>query len=212
LQSDIKAVIFDLDGTLYVSNELGGEISRVACRYLAELKGITSDDAEALIRQTKETLSQASCSDATLSQAILALGGDLRALHNRFADEIHPRNYLARNQRVMELLKALGERFEVYLYTNNNRRLSAEIMSQLGISGIFRRVFTIEDSWRPKPDRESLENILRKIDKKPGECLFVGDRYDVDLRLPATLGCSVFLVNSVVELLSLAKLLSKENL
>jgi putative hydrolase of the HAD superfamily len=212
LQSDIKAVIFDLDGTLYVSNGLGGEISRVACRYLAELKGITSDEAEALIRQTKETLSQASCSDATLSQAILALGGDLRALHNRFADEIYPRNYLTRNQRVVELLKALGGRFEIYLYTNNNRRLSAEIMNQIGVSGIFRHVFTIEDSWRPKPDRDSLENILRMIGKKPGECLFVGDRYDVDLRLPATLGCSVFLVNSVVELLSIAKLLSKENL
>lgn len=212
MQNEIKALVFDLDGTLYVNNDLGARISDVACRYLAEMKGISADEADALIRQTKESLSASTNYDCTLSHAIMALGGDLRALHNRFAEEIRPREFLSLDRRVVDLLKSLGENFELYLYTNNNRRLSVGIMELIGVNGLFRRVFTIEDSWRPKPDRDSLETILQLIDKKPGECLFVGDRYDVDLRLPATMGCAVFLVNSVVELLSLAKLLSKENL
>lgn len=212
MQNEMKALVFDLDGTLYVNNDLGMKISSVAGRYLADMKGVTQDEADALIRQTKESLSRSSGCDSTLSHAIMALGGDLRALHNRFAEEIRPRNFLACDRRVVDLLQNLGENFELYLYTNNNRRLSTAIMDLIGVSGLFRRVFTIEDFWRPKPDRDSLETILNVIDRKPGECLFIGDRYDIDLRLPATMGCAVFLVNSVVELLSLAKLLSKENL
>lgn len=208
----MKSLIFDLDGTLYVSKELGKGISSVACRYIADMKGVTHDEADELIRQTKENLSRSSGFDSTLSQTIMALGGDLRALHNRFAEEIRPKDFLTRNRLVVDLLQTLGENFELYLYTNNNRRLSTAIMDQIGVSGLFRRVFTIEDSWRPKPDRDSLETILGVIGSKPGECLFIGDRYDIDLRLPATMGCAVFLVNSMVDLLSLAKLTSKENL
>lgn len=210
MQNEMKALVFDLDGTLYVNNDLGMKISSVACRYLADMKGVTHDEADALIRQTKENLSRSSGFDSTLSHAIMALGGDLRALHNRFAEEIRPQSFLSRDRRVVDLLQTLSENFELYLYTNNNRRLSTAIMDLIGVSGLFRRVFTIEDFWRPKPDRDSLETILNVIDRKPGECLFIGDRYDIDLRLPATMGCAVFLVNSVVELLSLAKLLSKE--
>ena len=212
MQSDIKALIFDLDGTLYKNDDLGLEISRAACRYLADLKGIRTSEAETLIRQTKQELSRAGGCDSTLSHTILALGGDLRTLHSRFADEIHPGDFVGRDRRVVALLQALGEQFELYLYTNNNRQISAAIMERIGVNGLFRKIFTIEDSWRPKPDRDSLEAILNMIGRTPGECMFVGDRYDVDLRLPASMGSAVFLVPTMVELLSLAKILSKENL
>ena len=111
---------------------------------------------------------------------------------------------------MIELLKALGEKFELFIYTNNNRSLSARIMDLLGFSGLFRQAFTIETSWRPKPDRATLENILAEIGRKPIECLFVGDRYDIDLRLPAEMGCGIFLVKSVEELFPLCKLTCEE--
>ena len=108
--------------------------------------------------------------------------------------------------RVTGLLGQLAQRFELVLYTNNNRALSGRIMAQLGVGGFFHRVFTIEDSWQPKPDRTALALILEAIGKKPGEILFVGDRYEVDLQLPASLGCPVHEARSVEELLELAKL------
>jgi len=42
----------------------------------------------------------------------------------------------------------------------------------------------------------------------PAEALFVGDRYDVDLRLPEQRGCPVYLSRSVEQLLRLEELLS----
>jgi putative hydrolase of the HAD superfamily len=76
-------------------------------------------------------------------------------------------------------------------------------MSTLGIGGFFSRVFTIEDSWTPKPDRRVLEQILGEIGQSAGDCLFVGDRYDIDLKIPEEMGAQVRLVGRIEELLAL---------
>ncbi len=210
-QGDIKALVFDLDGTLYTSAPLGAEIMLSAERYIAELKGVGREDAELLLRGAKNNLTAAGGFEATLSMACLELGGDLRELHRRFSIEVRPERFLARDERVADFLKTLGRRFELYVYTNNNRRLSAAIMEILGVAGLFRQVFTIEDTWRPKPDRDALEDIFRRIGRQPDECLFVGDRYDVDLRLPAAMGCAVCLVSTTEELFHLCTLSNEEN-
>lgn len=211
MHGDIRALLFDLDGTLYVNNDLGREINLSACRYLAGLKGISAAAADALLRESRQWLSAVSGVDSTLSRACMELGGDIVELHRHFAAEVRPERFLTRDGRVVELLAALGGRFELHIYTNNNRALADRIMELLGIAGLFRQVFTIEDTWRPKPDRATLDKILRQIGREPAECLFIGDRYDIDLRLPAAMGCAVFLANSVQELLNLYKLTIEEN-
>jgi putative hydrolase of the HAD superfamily len=212
LHSDIKALVFDLDGTLYASAPLGREIMLSAVGYVADLKGVGGEEAERLIRETKKRLTTAGGREATLSHASIELGGDLRELHRRFAEEIRPELFLSRSGSVAELLRTLGARFELYLYTNNNRFLAEKIMALIGVAGIFRQVFSIEDTWRPKPDRTGLVELFRRIGRRPDECLFVGDRYDVDLRLPAEMGCAVYLVKTTDDLQHLCTLLNGESI
>jgi putative hydrolase of the HAD superfamily len=209
---DLRALVFDLDGTLYVNNDLGREIHLCACRYIAELKGTTVAEAGELVRETKKKLSAANGIDSTLSHACMEMGGDLKEIHRRFADEIMPEQFLSIDERVVTLLQSLGSKYELLIYTNNNRPLSTRIMEAIGVAGLFRHILTIEDYWQPKPDRETLEKIYLAIGRKPAECLFIGDRYDIDLRLPAALGSTVFLAKSVEELLPLNKLLHGEDL
>lgn len=212
LQADLKAIVFDLDGTLYTSSTLGSEIEACAGRHIAALKGIEVKEAERLIRDTRKRISAVSGVDTSLSHACMELGANLEELHVRFAAEIDPRPHITRDERAPALLKALSGRFDIYLYTNNNRRLSARIMKLIGVSGLFKEIFTIEDTWRPKPDRSTLEFIFRAIGSEPSGCMFVGDRYDIDLRLPAEMGSAVYLAKSMEDLLSLAKIMYEENL
>ncbi len=199
----VKAIIFDLDGTLYVNAGLAQEIKASSTRYIASLSGVDDADARFLIEDTQERLSAVSGRETTLSAACMELGGDIRQLHNHFAAEIKPELFLERNEGLVKILGRLANGFDLYLYTNNNRFLCGRIMKSLGISEFFRAVFTIEDCWRPKPDVCTLEKIFADIGRLPAECLFIGDRYDVDLRLPATFGSPVFLVRNVQELMSL---------
>lgn len=212
MHSEIKALVFDLDGTLYVNADVGRQISLAACRYVAELRGMDVAGAEKLLRETRKRMSAKSDMEPPLSRVCMELGGDIRELHRRFADEVEPERFLSRDERVVNLLRALGAKFELFIYTNNNRRISSRVMGLIGVAELFKKVVTIEDSWRPKPDRTALEELFRTIGREPAECLFIGDRYDVDLRLPAAMGCAIFLATSVEELFPLGKLLHEENL
>lgn len=200
----LRAIVFDLDGTLYQDDRLGEEVNLSACRYIASLKGISPAKAGALLQEARDALTG---SGGTLSRAVLALGGNLEGLHQSLSRDVHPEGMLAVDDRVTELLERLAAEFELHLYTNNNRELSGRIMARIGVCGIFGRVFTIEDYWRPKPDRAALLGILEAIGKKPAQVLFVGDRYEVDLALPASMGCAIWEARTVEELLALTKLL-----
>lgn len=202
---NVRAIIFDLDGTLYQNEVIGDEVNRTACRYVAELKGVTEAAAFQLVEEERIRHRE---TGGTLSRAIESLGGTLEGLHERFAEEVHPEGILSVDPRVPGLLERLSRCFELVIYTNNNRRLSGRIMKEIGVDSFFTHRFTIEDFWRPKPDREAILSILETIGRRPEETLFVGDRYDVDLKLPAALGCSVCEAQTVDELLALEKLLS----
>jgi len=203
LKESLRAIVFDLDGTLYHDELLGEEVHQSACRYVASLRGVSAGEAEGLLREARSCTAGGA---GTLSRATVALSGDLKELHRRFNEEVHPEGLLRPDPRVTRMLGQLAGRYDLILYTNNNRALSGRIMAQLGVGGFFTRVFTVEDSWRPKPDRPELLGILDAIGREPGETLFVGDRYEVDLELPASLGCAVHEVKSVEELLELGEL------
>lgn len=200
----VRAIVFDLDGTLYVDDRLGEEVHQSACRYVADIRGISPSQARDALLEARSCPSD---SGGTLSRAVEALGGTLQELHRHFSEDVHPEILLSPDPRVQRLLERLKERYELHVYTNNNRSLSARIMAQLGIGGYFRKVFTIEDSWRPKPDREVLTGILQTIGRRPEETLFVGDRYRVDLELPQSLGCAILETRTVEELLTLGQML-----
>lgn len=174
-----------------------------ASRFIARLKGIEPDAAADLIRETRTRLSTASGVDTSLTSVCSELGGSPQQFHEAITPAVTPELYLKPDERLVNLLAFLKKRYELYVYTNNNRTLSGRTLSVLGISGLFNGVFTIEDSWRPKPDRSALRSILSSIGRLPEECLFVGDRYDIDLRLPAEMGSAVMLISSIDDLFRL---------
>ncbi len=203
--SRITSIIFDLDGTLYGSPEFALEINRVGSQGLALQLGIDPERADRLLSGAKTAILELTGLEATLSAACKELGGDLRQLHGYLAGHVSPETYLAPDDRVVEMLKRLGRDYALYIYTNNNRSLTESIMRLIGVEGLFREIFSIEDFWRAKPDRLALAKLFAAIGAEPVECLFVGDRFDVDLRLPEEHGCRVWFTPTAEELLALEK-------
>jgi putative hydrolase of the HAD superfamily len=106
------------------------------------------------------------------------------------------------------LLERLAKNYALYIYTNNNRVLTARIMNYLGLEEVVSGIFTIDDTWRGKPDEEMVTMVLEKIGLSPHQALFVGDRYDIDLRVPEQLGCPVYLTQNLEQLLRLEELIT----
>jgi putative hydrolase of the HAD superfamily len=208
--SNICGVVFDLDGTLYVCDAFSALIQEAATDYIAGLKGISRPDAELLMAATRLRLTEDNGTVQTLSAVCVELGGSVRELHSYFAGKLRPEACLVRDERVVLLLERLSEKFPLYIYTNNNRELATRIISYLGLEGLFRSIFTIDETWVGKPDEEMLSRVLGEIGLSPAEALFVGDRYDIDLRLPEQFGCPVYLSQSVEQLLRLEELLNTQ--
>jgi len=205
--SSIRGIIFDLDGTLYVSQPFATTIHETATGYIAHLKGINNEEARLLMAAARTRLADDTGITPTLSAVCTGLGGSIRELHALFTERLRPESFLKRDERVIDLLQRLSHRFQLSIYTNNNRALATRIIAYLGLDDFFREIFAIDDQWLAKPDETMLTHLLERLRLEPGETLFVGDRYDVDLRLPEQFGCPVYLSQSIDQLLRLEELL-----
>ena len=206
-ESDIRGIVFDLDGTLYTSSDFAATIQDGAVMYMAGLKGVAAEEMRTLMADTRRRLAEENGTVQTLSAVCTELGGSVRELHAFFEERLRPEFYLVRDERVIALLEKLRQRFRLYIYTNNNRVLATRILEYLGLDNLFERVFAIDDAWRAKPDEVVLEQLFSVTGLAPAQVLFVGDRYDVDLRLPEQKGCPVFLSQNVDQLLRLEGLI-----
>lgn len=207
---EIRGIVFDLDGTLYVCDRYAVEIRKISAEYIAGLMGISQEEAGPVMDATRQRLMEKNGTVQTISAVCRELGGSVQELHGLFASSMRPEAYLVRDERVIRLLRHLAERFSLYIYTNNNRALTTRIMDYLGLSDTVQDIFTIDDTWRPKPDEEMVRKILEDVRLAPNEALFVGDRYDVDLRVPEQLGCPVYLSQNMEQLLRLEELLNTQ--
>jgi HAD superfamily hydrolase (TIGR01549 family) len=206
----IKGIVFDLDGTLYVCDRFAAEIHSASASYIAGIKGLSHNDAELLMTAARQRLTEESCTIQTISAVCTELGGSVQELHRFFERTLRPEAYLVRDERVIRLLDRLAQQYSLYIYTNNNRVLTTRIMDYLGLNGVVQGIFTIDDTWRGKPDEDMVQAVLGKIRLSPPEALFVGDRYDVDLRIPEQLGCPVYLSQNMEQLLRLEELLTSQ--
>lgn len=211
-RTDIKGVVFDLDGTLYVCDRYAAEIQAAAVGYIAALMRISSAEAGLIMAATRLRLTEESGTVQTISAVCTELGGNLPDLHRFFGHNLQPENYLVPDERVIRLLERLAEKFILAIYTNNNRALTARIIDGLGLDGLVAHIFTIDDTWRGKPDEEMIHRVLAALKLSPEEALFVGDRYDVDLRVPEQLGCPVYLSQHLEQLLRLEELISRSGI
>ena len=207
MSAEIRGIVFDLDGTLYVCDRFAAEIQDAAAAYIAGLKRISQPEAGLLMAATRLRLMEESGTVQTISAVCRELGGSVQELHRYFEQNLRPEAYLVRDERVIRLLERLGEQFSLYIYTNNNRALTARIMNYLGLDGLVSNIFTINDTWVGKPDEGMVNRVLSETGLSPAEALFVGDRYDVDLRVPEQLGCPVYLSQNLEQLLRLEKFL-----
>lgn len=206
---DIQAIVFDLDGTLYVSERFEHAVWESVSRYAGDLLGCAPGAAGERLRLVRERLTAERGTVQTLAVAIQELGGTVQEMHRRFALELEPSGMIEADSRVPLLVSSLAKMCRVWLLTNNNHVLTGKILSTLGLTGAFEKVITIDDTWRPKPDESVLDEVLDGLALPAERVLFVGDRYDIDLRLPEQRGCPVLLTRTMEELLQLEQLFAQ---
>jgi len=73
-------------------------------------------------------------------------------------------------------LRRLASRAELALFTGRVRQETDYTLDRLRVREFFRRIITVEDVKRPKPDPEGLFKILGG--REPSKALYIGDNID----------------------------------
>jgi putative hydrolase of the HAD superfamily len=204
---DISSLVFDLDGTLYICPPVVDEIQRAAEILVADSRGISRAGARDLIRCAKKRLTEILEEEPTLTRTCMELGIDVPEFHRALQRGVHPEKYLSPDPVLAALLDSLRDHCDLYVFTNNSLPLARKILALLGVEDQFRKLYTIEFSWTPKPDPEAFRRVLEDIGGTPQSFLFVGDRRQVDLKIPDSLGIPTLLVNETSDILQIHKFL-----
>ncbi|HHT9119695.1 MAG TPA: HAD family hydrolase [Candidatus Hypogeohydataceae bacterium YC41] len=224
----IKAVIFDLDDTLYdCSGTLSRNRRRELARVVAKYKGCTEEEAVEFLQKDEEVRKygryegmahRLGLPPAFLDeiQVVLQKSPDLNQI--KLFSDVYP------------TLKALrGKGLKVFLVTSGNCDEQEAKMSQLGLSasgGLMEEVMIVKRDGEGKAKRRCFQQLLEKYGLAPEEVLCVGDRIEDELAAATALGIPTvmlehgqhyerfanssqkeivpdFFIKSIVELLSL---------
>ena len=178
----VKAVLFDLDGTL-----------------------INSD--EAVVWCVNELLKKHDLPPADKEVIIPLIGVGLVPLLKHFMTE--PERYVPEYRRLYregfpsrtkvypgaaELLSSLKDKgLKTAIVTNRNKALAVDIMEEFGLNSHIDAVIGDGDGLPLKPDPAVIEEVCRRFEVKPAEAVMVGDT-DIDVETGRNAGAGTVLV------------------
>ncbi|WP_457620959.1 TIGR02253 family HAD-type hydrolase [Methanopyrus sp.] len=183
----IKAVLFDVDDTLYPSSKLAEEARRNAIRAMIEAGLETDMSEEELYRELQEVVKEYGSNHPRHFDLLLRrIGVDpepkliaaaVVAYHDtKFA-------YLKPYPDVIPTLMQLREMgFKLGAVTSGLAVKQWEKLIRLGIHHFFHEVVISEEIGVEKPNPKIFIEAARRLGVKPEEAVYVGDRLDKDIR------------------------------
>ena len=212
IPTDLRAFIFDIDSTLYTNQAYAFEQVDCQVRQFAKERGITADEARRMVADyRKKFAAEHNGSKVSLGNTLLAFGVPISQSVEWRRQLLEPADFLDRDDRLIETLKILQEKYQLICVTNNPVLPARKTLDAIGISGFFPEIVGLDTCLKSKPAVEPFQTAVDRLSKSAGEeikaenCLAVGDRYDMDIALPLEMGMGGILVSGVEEVYQIVK-------
>lgn len=212
IPTDLRAFIFDIDSTLYTNQAYAFEQVDCQVRQFAKERGITADEARRMVADyRKKFAAEHNGSKVSLGNTLLAFGVPISQSVEWRRQLLEPADFLDRDDRLIETLKILQEKYQLICVTNNPVLPARKTLDAIGISGFFPEIVGLDTCLKSKPAVEPFQTAVDRLSKSAGKeikaenCLAVGDRYDMDIALPLEMGMGGILVSGVEEVYQIVK-------
>ena len=184
----MKALLFDLDNTLYpAEKDLFSLIDVRINRYMEEVAEIPSNQVDSLRRQYWQEYG------ATLQGLILHHGVDAE----EYLDYVHHFDIGQRLTPDLELQKTLKDLdLPCYIFTNGSRRHAEQVTAALGVREEFDEIFDIRiANYQPKPNPQPYQQVLKQLGVQGKDCVMIEDS-PANLKTAKDFGMTTILVGS----------------
>tara|TARA_Y100001960_G_C14776107_1_gene883245 strand:- start:4398 stop:5114 length:717 start_codon:yes stop_codon:yes gene_type:complete len=151
----IKAILFDMDGTLYSSNakvehQIISSMQTTACEFL----NIDRSEAIKLLQKYRKMY----------KSSVLGLEKHHSINPYEFYDNVYNRLDISKMEKYPDMditLKSLSKLCPIFLMTNSNRGFTDRTLEKLNLKNTFEETFTVEDNYfLRKPNIEVYQNII----------------------------------------------------
>ncbi len=205
---DLRTLIFDIDGTLYSSRQYVFEQVDVQIRHFAHVRGIPEEQARKMIADYRREWSAAhGGKKISLGNAFTAFGVSIETSVRWRNELLDPSLFLHRDLEMVRTIRELGERFMMICVTNNPVLAARKTLEAVGIADLLPDIIGLDTFYLSKPDAKLLHAAAERTGVLPGQCLSVGDRYDIDLAVALDMGMGGILVDGAEDVYELGKVL-----
>lgn len=209
--SNIKAIVFDWDGTLYNNvPAMKAATQEVLGRFEADYPG---DNAISEFMDLMTELSENNLPTTLLNHYKILhkipLFRDipyLQQLQVLFMIYSKYKEYSEFSQLYSgteELLKSLSEKYDLAILTSSKREEIDQILDKYGLVNYFKSILTLDDIRNPKPDPEGIQKALKTLKYKPENVVYIGDSATDILTARAASVASIAVSNGLIPKTSL---------
>lgn len=185
----IRAIGFDVDGTLYHSSEelqieVGKDIIAEAARQM-------SQDPDEIVDEYIKRRQEYRSNTKTLNS--FGLPGE--EIFQKIWDRVEIGKYIKKDQRLIKLIQKLKKKYRVFLITNGRGEEVERKLKHLGLDhhDFDPRIYCYDQGWI-KPDPQPFLAAIEALSMKPEETVYVGDREDVDIEGAQAVGMKTIFV------------------
>ena len=187
----IKAIIFDLDDTLYSYSKLNEQGINKICKYTCQKLKIEKEEFYEAFNKAKKEVKTTLGDVASSHNRLLYCQKTLENLNeNPFSIALemyevywqHILKNMKLNDGVLEVLEFCNQKnIKIGICTDLTVHIQHRKIRKLGIDEYIDAIVTSEEVGVEKPDFKMYNKILEKLEVTPEETLFIGDSLKKDI-------------------------------
>jgi phosphoglycolate phosphatase/putative hydrolase of the HAD superfamily len=211
LPSEIRALAFDMDLTLYTNAEYGRLQIDSLVERLGKLRGLSFDEISAEVEEARKAWALShDGKKPSLSNILSTFGIGIQEIIRWREELLAPEEFIKEDKRLEETLVKLSRHFTLGVVTNNPVLVARKTLAALGVLEFFPIVVGLDTCMTPKPHARPFEKFCELSHCSPETCVSIGDRYDIDLDIPLKMGMGAILVDGVEDVYGLPEVLGED--
>jgi len=210
LPDTIKALVFDMDLTLYSNDEYGRYQIDKLVEKLGQLRGLSFEEMNREVEEKRKAWALSHDGKTiSLSYILRDYGIGMEEIISWREGMFDPRLFIKEDEKLKATLEKLSDSYTLGVVTNNPVLVARKTLAALGVEAYFPFLIGLDTCMTAKPHKMPFVKFSESSLCPPETCVSIGDRYDIDLDIPLQMGMGGILVNGVEDVYCLPELLNK---
>jgi phosphoglycolate phosphatase/putative hydrolase of the HAD superfamily len=210
LPEKMRALVFDMDLTLYTNDKYGQYQADKLVEKLGQLRGLSFEEMNREVEEKHKAWSAShEGKKSSLSNILRGYGIGIEEIISWRKELLEPELFVKEDEKLKVVLEELSNSYTLGVVTNNPVLIARKTLAALGVEACFPFVIGVDTCMTAKPHKAPFEKFSEISLCPPETCVSVGDRYDIDLDIPLQMGMGGILVTGVEDVYCLPELLTK---